>query len=223
MTKKSSERKKIEKKIKTNMLIINKRIRRIHSETKFAGGSEKFITTQKEIFYQLTGQKAPSKNPYKQLNTGNVSHMSNKSLQRILTQQNLFLNSKKSTLKGRNEINKKALKTLNSRSPGRNMTMKQYKKFTEILNSEAYEKIKADKDFYRPQELMDEVQDNLNMKKFEQFIDMIITDPNYSNMSPDEVAERLKVWNKVDKKTYDNYDFSSKTYTSEELAKAFNS
>lgn len=114
--------------IRNNMKEINRRADLLRADEEMSGIKSDFLDTQNELFKAITKTKN-----VKKIATGNLSKFNKARLMKLLKKQDTFLNSKWSTIEGRNEIFEKQYNTLKERYP--QLTKGQYENIQRFFQS----------------------------------------------------------------------------------------
>lgn len=139
MAKQKQNKNELRMLIRKQMAEINRRVSEYVDELKGKINLSDFLTTQFNVFRELTGTKSKKHRIY----TGNLSKMSYASLNDIIEQQDVFLKSKYSTKESRAETERKRRATL--REKGYDLTENQFDFFVDMINNDSVSQLVADR------------------------------------------------------------------------------
>lgn len=184
--KKAPLRKDLMMEIRKNMEEVNKRVQVIKKDQKDRGRKESdFVNTQYDKFRALTDTKSKNR-----IATGNLSRINKKGLNDILHQQRLFLNSKRSTLEGRAEIEAKSRDTF--RKKGYDFNDKEWELMTDMMSDDAVSQLKQSR-LLTSDQIVDIVADNdpEKMKNFSNALKTMKDELKVHEMESHEVEDML--------------------------------
>lgn len=184
--KKAPLRKDLMTEIRKNMEEVNKRVQVIKKDQKDRGRKESdFVNSQYNKFRALTDTKSKNR-----IATGNLSRINKKGLNDILHQQRLFLDSKRSTLEGRAEIESKSRDTF--RKKGYDFNDKEWELMTDMMSNDLIQQLNQSR-LLSSDQIVDIVADNdpEKMKNFSNALKTMKDELKIHEMEEHEVADML--------------------------------
>lgn len=184
--KKAPLRKDLMMEIRKNMEEVNKRVQLIKKDQESKGKKESdFVNSQYNKFRALTGTKSKNR-----IATGNLSRFNKKKLNDILHQQRLFLDSKRSTLEGRAEIESKSRDTFKKK--GYNFNDKEWELVTDMLSNDLVSQLNQSR-LLSSDQIVDIVKDyDVNkMKNFSNALETMNDKLKLHEMEEHEIADLL--------------------------------
>lgn len=184
--KKAPLRKDLMMEIRKNMEEVNKRVQLIKKDQEDKGRKESdFVNTQYNKFRALTDTKSKNR-----IATGNLSRINKKGLNDILHQQRLFLDSKRSTLEGRAEIETKSRETF--RKKGYDFNDKEWELVTDMLSNDLVSQLNQSR-LLTSDQIVDIVKDHdpEKMKNFSNALETMNKKLKVHEMERHEVADML--------------------------------
>lgn len=184
--KKAPLRKDLMMEIRKNMEEVNKRVQVIKKDQKDRGRKESdFVNTQYDKFRALTDTKSKNR-----IATGNLSRINKKGLNDILHQQRLFLNSKRSTLEGRAEIETKSRDSF--RKKGYDFDDKEWELVTDMLSDDSVSQLNQSR-LLSSDQIVDIVKDHdvEKIKNFSEALNTMKEKLKVHEMESHEVADML--------------------------------